>query len=134
MACVTFTEHEAKWTQFSASKIFLGDIVDETNSQSMGVGYARYDKGESNEWTVTDDEVLVILKGSFTVESDTASVTAGPGEMIWLESGTPVVYKANEAVRLVDVTSPVWGSTEGTQATAGVLRAVRSPADQAGSA
>jgi ethanolamine utilization protein EutQ len=84
MACCKFTEHEAKWAQFSASKIFLGDMVDETNSPSMGVGYARYDKGESNEWTVTSDGVLVILKGSFTVESDTTSVTASPGEMIWL--------------------------------------------------
>jgi ethanolamine utilization protein EutQ (cupin superfamily) len=128
------TENEAKWAQFDASKIFLGDIMDETNSKSMGVGYARYDKGESNEWTVTYDEVLVILKGSFTVEFDNDSVTAGPGEIIWLEAGTPVVYKAIEEVRLVYVTYPVWGSTEGTKANAGALRAVSSPTDQAGSA
>ena len=43
-------------------------------------------------------------------------------------------FDASKEVRLVYVTYPVWGATEGTKANAGALRAVSSPADQAGPA
>lgn len=128
MACFKLTEHDAAWSQFGESQIFIGDVAHKANSSSMGVDYIRYDKGEANAWAVTYDEVLVILRGSFTVEFDGDAVTAGPGESIWLESGTAVVYRANEETLLVGVTYPVWRSTDGTKAQADVIHAVSSPA------
>lgn len=127
MACYKLTENDAKWVQFGEEQIFLGDVRDESNSTSMGVGYARYANGEFNAWTVTYDEVLIILNGSFGVEFDGRSVTAGPGEMIWLEAGTSLVYKANTEVLLVYVSYPVWGATDGSKANADLLRPVSPP-------
>jgi ethanolamine utilization protein EutQ (cupin superfamily) len=40
--------------------LFLSDVVDESNGDSMSVGFARYGPGESNEWVVTYDEALVV--------------------------------------------------------------------------
>jgi len=131
MACFKLTRDDATWVRFGEAKIFLGDVMDEARSTSMGVGYARYEQGESNAWTVTYDEVLVVLQGSFTVRFGHDAVTAGPGELIWLESGTSVVYQADTDVKLVYVTYPVWGSTEGTKASADVLRPIHAPMEQA---
>lgn len=124
MARFKYTEQEATWAQVGGSQIFLGDVVDESTSASMGVGYGRYTKGESNEWTVTYDEVLVVHKGRFTVGFEGGAVTAGPGEIIWIESGTSVVYTAEEDAQLIYVTYPVWGATEAVEADSGKLRDV----------
>lgn len=50
----------------------------------MTVGFARYRKGESNDWTVSYDEALVITKGAFTVQTDDGSTSARAGEVIYL--------------------------------------------------
>ena len=126
MAGFKFTLDDAKWVQFDSSRIFLGEVVDETNSSSMGVGYARYDAGEANEWTLSYDEALIVLKGSFTVAVGDGEVSAGLGDVLWLEAGTSVVYKANEDAVLVYVSYPMWCSTKGTKANAALLRPVGS--------
>jgi ethanolamine utilization protein EutQ len=59
----------ATWYQAGDRRIFLADVLDASNSDTMSVGFARYDKGESNEWIVTYDEVLIVTKGAFTVRS-----------------------------------------------------------------
>jgi len=43
----------AAWLQPSDQQILFGDVLDSSNSDTMSVGCARYDKDESNEWTVT---------------------------------------------------------------------------------
>ena len=74
----------------------------------MSVGFAHYDKDESNEWTVTYDEVLVVTKGVFTVNSADGAKTAKAGEIIFLTDGSKVVYRAEEDTELVYVTYPHW--------------------------
>jgi len=66
----------AIWHQSGDQQIFLGDVIDSSNSTSMSVGFARYNKDDSNEWTVTYDEVLVVTKGVFTVKSADGVKTA----------------------------------------------------------
>jgi len=96
------------WHQSGDRQIFLGDVVDASNSDTMSVGFARYNKGESNEWTVTYDEVLVVTKGVFTVSSADGAKTAKAGELIFLTDGSKVVYRAEEETELVYVTYPHW--------------------------
>jgi ethanolamine utilization protein EutQ len=85
------------WYRRGDRKIFLGDVLDPSTSESMSVGYARYAPGESNEWVVTYDEALIVTRGAFTVTSaDGVEATARPGEVIFLDAGTPVVYSAKE--------------------------------------
>lgn len=40
------------WHQSEDREIYLGDVVDPSNTDTMSVGFARYAPGESNEWVV----------------------------------------------------------------------------------
>jgi ethanolamine utilization protein EutQ len=106
------------WYRRGDRRIFLGDVLDPSNSESMTVGFARYAPGESNEWVVTYDEALVVTKGSFTVAAeDGRETTARAGEVIFLRNGTSVVYSAKEeGAELVYVTNPHWAQVESAQA------------------
>jgi ethanolamine utilization protein EutQ len=104
-----------EWYRRHDQDLLLADGITEHDGAAMTVGFARYGAGESNPWTVTYDEALIISKGRFTVESDGRSTTAGPGEVIYLRAGTDLVYRAAEPTELVYVTYPHWmAATEGS--------------------
>lgn len=102
------------WIQSEQRQIFLGDVVDATNSDTMGVGFARYAPGESNRWVVTYDEVLVVIRGAFSVTSaDGRKTTAKEGEFIFLTKDTSLVYSAEDSgAELVYVMYPHWTNTQ----------------------
>jgi ethanolamine utilization protein EutQ len=101
------------WYQPEGRRIFLGDVVDDKNSDTMGVGFARYAPGESNEWVVTYDEALIVTKGAFSVTAeDGTTTTAKVGEFIYLTRGTKVLYSAEEETEVVYVTYPTWMDTQ----------------------
>lgn len=104
-----FSIADAPLTRLYPEKpIELGDVIDRTSESTMTVGYGRYKSGESNEWTVTYDEALIITRGKFTVVNDGTEYTALPGEVIYLKNGTKVLYRADDDVELVYVTHPHW--------------------------
>jgi ethanolamine utilization protein EutQ len=98
------------WYQSEERQIFVSDVVDPSNSDTMSVGFARYAPGESNDWVVNYDEALIVTKGAFTVTSaDGLKATAEAGELIFLSKGTTVVYSAEDAgAELLYVTYPHW--------------------------
>lgn len=99
----------AEWWQARGVGMKIGDAVDHTSDHgSLSVGFARYAKGAENAWTVSYDEALVITKGRFTVETKDGAHTADAGEVIVLDSGSEVVYRADEETELVYVTHPHW--------------------------
>jgi ethanolamine utilization protein EutQ len=105
-----FTPNDAQtWYQPEGRRIFLGDVLDENNSDTMGLGFARYAPGQSNEWVVTYDEALIVTKGAYSVTAeDGTKTTAKVGEVIYLTKGTKVVYSAEEETEVVYVTYPTW--------------------------
>ena len=111
------------WYRSGDREIFLSDVVDPSNSDSMSVGFARYAPGESNEWVVTYDEALIVTKGAYTVTSaDGVETTARAGEVIFLRAGTPVVYSAKEeGAEVVYVTYPHWMKAQQASAHASFL-------------
>jgi ethanolamine utilization protein EutQ (cupin superfamily) len=113
------------WYRSRDRKIFLGDVLDSHNSESMSLGFAHYAPGESNASVVTYDEALVVTKGALTVTSaEGVETTARVGEVVFLRAGTPVVYSAKDAgAEVVYVIYPALD--EG----AGGLRARRAPRD-----
>ncbi|MGH8771773.1 MAG: hypothetical protein ACREV2_11435 [Burkholderiales bacterium] len=99
----------AKWYQRGDRQIFLGDVLDEKNSDAMSVGFCRYQKGETNEWVVTYDEALIVTNGAFTVQSADGTKTARAGEIIFLTKGAKVTYQGAEGgTEVVYVTYPHW--------------------------
>jgi ethanolamine utilization protein EutQ len=111
------------WYRPGDREIFLGDVLDPSNSESMSVGFARYAPGESNEWVATYDETLIVTKGGFTVRSvDGVETTARAGELIFLRVGAAVVYSATEeGAEVVYVTYPHWMDAQRQSEHAGLI-------------
>lgn len=105
-----FTNKDPKtWYQHTDRQIYLGDVLDASNSDAMSVGFCRYNKGETNEWIVTYDEALIVTKGVFTVRFAGGTKTAKVGEVIFLTKGTQVVYQGEEdGTEVVYVSYPHW--------------------------
>jgi ethanolamine utilization protein EutQ len=119
-----FTEDDVEsWDQSEDRGVFLSDVVDDSNGNSMSVGFARYAPGESNEWVVTYDEALIVTDGAYTVTSaDGTRTTARAGEVIFLDKGTKVVYSAEETgAEVVYVTYPHWMKAQAASEHAALL-------------
>ncbi len=96
------------WYRRGAQDLLLSDAVDAHAGAQMTVGFARYGAGEANPWTMTYDEALIVTRGRFSVESAGRTTTAGPGEVIYLRTGTELIYRAQEDTELVYVSYPHW--------------------------
>jgi ethanolamine utilization protein EutQ len=105
-----FTSKDARFYQYADRQIFVGDVLDSSNSDSMSVGFYRNQKkGEKNEWVVSYDEALIVTKGALTIRSAEGPKTASVGEVIFLTKGTEVAYEAAEDdTEVVYVTYPHW--------------------------
>jgi ethanolamine utilization protein EutQ len=111
------------WYRSGERGVFLSDVLDATNSETMSVGFARYAPGESNAWVVTYDEALIVTRGAFTATSaDGVETTARAGQVIFLRKGTRVVYSANkEGAEVVYVTYPHWTRAQAASEHAALL-------------
>jgi ethanolamine utilization protein EutQ len=105
-----FTTKDAKFYQYADRQIFVGDVLDASNSETMSVGfYKNKKKGESNHWIVTYDEALIVTKGALLIRSASAVTTARAGEIVFLTKGTEITYEsAEDDTEVVYVTYPHW--------------------------
>src|SRR5688572_7893388 len=119
-------ETPTAWYQAGERQVFIADVLDSSNSASMSVGFARYDRGATNEWVVTYDQALIVTKGVFTVHSEDGSITAKAGELIFVTEGTKVIYQGEEdGTEVVYVTHPHWWDTQRESEHAHLLAAFR---------
>jgi ethanolamine utilization protein EutQ len=100
------TDDVPTWYQYKDRPMFLGGVLDETNSETLGVGFLRYKAGESNEWIVAYDEVNIVTMGAFTFRTNDGEFTAKAGEVLHITRGTRVIYEAPEDTEVVYVTYP----------------------------
>lgn len=129
MSAIHFSDAKVhQWYQSDGQRIFLGDVLDGSNSRTMGAGFARYDKGASNKWIVAYDEVLVVAKGAFSVETAEGVVSARAGEIIFLTKGTALTYRADEDTELVYVSYPHWAEAQANSPYANLMQTF-SPSD-----
>ena len=102
------SDDDLRWYRRGEQQLQLADAIDQDSGAAMTVGFGRYAAGESNDWVMSYDEALVVTKGSFAVDSGGETTVAGPGEVIYLSPGTPVVYRAIEDSEVVYVSYPHW--------------------------
>lgn len=106
-----FTSAAARdWMEWSG--IALADVVneDETPGVKLGaVGFTRAPAGSRSEFEFPYDEVMVVTSGRCSVESGGETLTAGPGEVIYLPAGVAGAFRADEDVELVYVASSPYG-------------------------
>lgn len=119
------------WYRSREGDVYLGDVVDSRNGDTMSVGFARYGPGQSNDWVVTYDEVLIVTRGTFTVTAaDGPATTARAGEVIALSKGTKIRYSAEDAgAEVVYVTYPHWVTAQQQSKHAALLDTFRPTED-----
>jgi ethanolamine utilization protein EutQ len=110
MSVTHLTAKDATYSRYQDKEVFLGDVLDDSKSAGMSVGYYfNLNKGENNEWIVTYDEVLVVTRGALTIRYDGGSKTARQGEIIFITKGTKIAYEAGEDdTQAVYVSYPHW--------------------------
>jgi ethanolamine utilization protein EutQ (cupin superfamily) len=106
---VTFLPHsEGAFEAFDNPGVQLADAISDPDSAHMTAGWAQYGPGAHNDWTVDYDEVMVVVTGSFYIESGGERQTGGPGDLFFLRKGTALRYGSETGALAVYVSYPHW--------------------------
>lgn len=89
--------------------VFVGNLVDERHGGPITIGYGRYAPNQSLAETMAVDDVMIVLEGRLSVSTDAETVTAGPGEIVYMPKGEAVTIRSHEDGALTAyVTYPHW--------------------------
>ncbi|MDR6772324.1 cupin domain-containing protein [Azospirillum sp. BE72] len=89
--------------------VFVGNLVDQRHGGPVTIGYGRYEPNQSIDEAIAVDDVMVVLEGRVSVASDAGTVTAGPGEIVYMPKGSKVTIRSHEQGALTAyVTYPRW--------------------------
>jgi ethanolamine utilization protein EutQ (cupin superfamily) len=90
--------------------VFTANLVDERRGGPITVGYGRYGPNQSISDTIMVDDVMVVLEGRLSVSMDAGpTVTAGPGEIVYMPKGEEVTIRSHESGAVTAyVTYPHW--------------------------
>jgi ethanolamine utilization protein EutQ (cupin superfamily) len=90
-------------------EIYTANMVDQRDGGPVTVGFGRYGADQNLEETMAVHDTMVILEGRLTVSSDAGSVTAGPGEIVYMPKGEKVTIRSHaEGAVTAYVTYPHW--------------------------
>lgn len=94
--------------------IFAANMIDQRHGGPVTIGFGRYGPGQSLEATIAVHDTMVILEGGLSVASDAGTVTAGPGEIVYMPKGSKVTIRADDKGAVTAyVTYPHWQEAEG---------------------
>jgi ethanolamine utilization protein EutQ (cupin superfamily) len=89
--------------------VFAGNVADQRNGGPITIGYGRYGPEQSIDETLAVDDVMIVLEGQLTVSSAGGSMTAGPGEIVYMPKGEKVTIRSHEQGAVTAyVTYPHW--------------------------
>lgn len=89
--------------------IFAGNVIDQRHGGPITIGYGRYGANQSLDETMAVDDVMLVLEGRLSVTSRGITVTAGPGEFIYMPKGETVTIRSHETGAVTAyVTYPHW--------------------------
>ncbi len=89
--------------------VFAGNIVDQRHGGPVTIGYGRYGPEQSIDEVMAVDDVMIVLEGRLTVSSAGGSMTAGPGEIVYMPKGEKVTIRSHEQGAVTAyVTYPHW--------------------------
>ena len=89
--------------------VFAGNVIDQRHGGPITIGYGRYGPDQSIEETLAVDDVMIVLEGQLSVTSDAGTVTAGPGEIVYMPKGDRVTIRSHgQGAVTAYVTYPHW--------------------------
>jgi ethanolamine utilization protein EutQ (cupin superfamily) len=90
-------------------EVFAGNLIDQRHGGPITIGYSRYGPNQSIDETLAVHDVMVVLEGSLSVTSSAGTVTAGPGEIVYMPKDEAVTIQSHEQGAITAyVTYPHW--------------------------
>jgi ethanolamine utilization protein EutQ (cupin superfamily) len=91
------------------AQVFAGNVIDQRDGGPITIGFGRYEPNQSIDETLAVDDVMVVLEGRLSVSTKAGTVTAGPGEIIYMPKGESVTIRSHEQGAITAyVTYPHW--------------------------
>ena len=87
------------------ANVRLKDVITSTDRSPMASGYMTLEKGEF-PWTLTYDEIDVVLEGELVIIRGCESVRGSAGDVIYIPKGSSITFGTPNKVRFVYVTFP----------------------------
>jgi ethanolamine utilization protein EutQ (cupin superfamily) len=89
--------------------VFAANVVDQRHGGPITIGYRRYAPDQSLEETLAVHDVMIVLEGRLSVRTAEATVTAGPGEIVYMPKGERVTIRSHaQGAVTAYVTYPHW--------------------------
>ena len=88
------------------TNVWLKDVVITEDRSPMGAGYMSLDKGEM-QWTLTYDEIDIVLEGELVITRGTEQVRGKTGDVIYIPKGSSITFGTPSWTRFVYVVFPV---------------------------
>ncbi|SCB18570.1 Ethanolamine utilisation protein EutQ [Bradyrhizobium shewense] len=89
--------------------IFAGNVIDQRHGGPITIGFGRYAPNQNLDEKLAVDDVMLVLEGKLSVSSAAGTVTAGPGEIIYMPKGEKVTIRSHEQGAVTAyVTYPHW--------------------------
>jgi ethanolamine utilization protein EutQ len=84
----------------------LKDVIKAEDRSPMGAGFMALDKGEM-KWTLSYDEIDIVLEGELVITRGSEQVRGGPGDVIYVPKGSSITFGTSSRTRFVYVVFPV---------------------------
>jgi ethanolamine utilization protein EutQ (cupin superfamily) len=89
--------------------VFAGNVIDQRHGAPITIGFGRYAPNQSIDEELAVDDVMLVLEGRLSVSTATGTVTAGPGEIVYMPKGESVTIRSHEQGAITAyVTYPHW--------------------------
>ena len=90
--------------------VYAANLMDQRHGGPITIGYGRYGPNQSLDETLAVNDVMLVVEGRLSVSSSSAgTVTAGPGEIIYMPKGETVSIRSHdEGATTAYVTYPHW--------------------------
>ena len=106
---ISISDAEFERSPNQDAAIFTGNVVDQRHGGPITIGYGRYDPNQSLTETIAVHDVMIVLEGTLSVESDSNTLRAGPGDIIYMPEGEDVTIRSHEHGAVTAyVTYPHW--------------------------
>ena len=91
------------------AEIFVGNLVDEKDGGPVTIGYGRYAPDQSLTETMAVHDTMIVLEGRLSVSTGDGTVTAEPGDIVYMPKGEAVtITTEGEGALTAYVTCPHW--------------------------
>lgn len=87
------------------TNVRLKDVVTSDDGSPMATGYMMLDKGEF-AWTLTYDEIDVVLEGELVITRGSEAVHGLPGDSIFIPKGSSITFGTPSHTRFVYIAFP----------------------------